>query len=81
MTNSRDSSASVWGDSPLPVAASVSTISGTITFIQPSRIRLKVPSKSNSTCRGGWRASNSRMISMPAPGRKRPGEPSATTGR
>ena len=36
----------------MPVACSTSTISGTITSGQPSRIRLNVPSKSKSTCHG-----------------------------
>ena len=47
MTNSWTSRPSDSGDSPVPVAESTSTIIGTITSGQPSRIRLSVPSKSN----------------------------------
>ena len=58
-----------------------STIKGTITSGHPSRIRLKVPSKSNSTCSGGRRAARSATISMRVPGRKRVAAAPSTTGR
>jgi hypothetical protein len=55
----------------VPVARSSSTIIGTMTSGQPSRIRLKVPSKSKTTCRNRAPAGTSRTISTEVPGKRR----------
>src|SRR5579862_1017745 len=50
-TNSSTSAVNCDSDSPVLRSARISTIMGTITFIQPERITDNVPSKSKSTTR------------------------------
>src|SRR3984885_5239185 len=54
-TNSSTNTRSCSSDSPVLRSARISTIMGTMTFIQPERISDNVPSKSKSTTRA-WRA-------------------------
>ena len=48
----------------------MSTIMGTMMSIQPSRMRLKVPSKSKRACSGGAAIARGLTSSIAVPGRK-----------
>src|ERR1700691_758843 len=62
-TKSSTNARSCSSDSPVLRSARISTIIGTITFIQPDRINDNVPSKSKSTTRAFRAEAPGRMFS------------------